>query len=139
MLLDLADELVRFFLRHLAAANHVLHEVARAFDYEAAEPGGCVHDIFHCGGHLASGFQTYLMGLCRHLGDSILDVSPAMTGAPLRGNRCRSVGGDRRGRWLGRFVVLSHHSLLIYVRSALNFGRDRHPIAQKEDLAGKVV
>jgi hypothetical protein len=56
------------------------------------------------------------VGLGRHLGDGILYVGAAVTGAPLWRNRCRAVGwGGRRGRWLGRLFVLSHHTLLMYL------------------------
>jgi hypothetical protein len=122
MLLDLADELVGLFLRHLPAADHILNEVAGAFDHEAAQSGGRVHDIFHCRRHLAAGFQTDLMGLCRHLGDSILDVSSAVPWTSFWRRRRAAVHSYCRCG-LGRFVVLSHHMLLIYLRSAKFEGR----------------
>src|SRR5829696_6377472 len=92
MLLYLANELVRLFLRHLAAAYHILDEIPRAFDDESTQTGSSVDDIFHRCSHLAPGFEADLMRLCRHLGDSVLDVSASVTGAPLGRNRRSTIG-----------------------------------------------
>jgi hypothetical protein len=51
------------------------------------------------------------MRLRRHLGDGVLDVCAAVAGTSF-GRYRRSIGRTR-GSWLGRFVVLSHHTLLI--------------------------
>jgi hypothetical protein len=111
VLFDLTDELVSFFLRHLSATDHVLDEIPGALDHKAGEPGSRVDYIFHGGGHFASGFEAYLMCLCSHFGDGVLDVRAAVAGASFWRYR-RSIGRTR-GSWLGRFVVLSHHTLLI--------------------------
>ena len=115
---DLADQLVRLFLSHLSAAYHILNEVARTFDDESSETGGSVDDVFHRCGHFAAGFETYLMGFCRHLGDSVFDVGAAMTGASAwwnaRGSWRSGCSGSGWRGWLGRFVVLSHRTLLLY-------------------------
>jgi hypothetical protein len=114
MLFDLVDELVGFFLSHLSTAYHILYEVACALDDEPAESGGGIYDVFHGCRHFASGFQADFVGFSRHLGDSVLDVSAAVTGAPFWRDRGCAVDWCGRGRGLGRFIVLSHHSLLIY-------------------------
>src|SRR4051794_26259207 len=74
VLFDLTDELVGFFLCHLTAANHELHEIASAFHDKATESGCGVDDILHGSGHFAARLQADLMCFCRHLGDSVLDV-----------------------------------------------------------------
>ena len=80
---DFAHQFVGFFLRHLAATNHVLEKVARALENESGEAGRGANDILHRGGHLAARLEADLVRLCRHLGDGIFYISPAMTGAPL--------------------------------------------------------
>jgi hypothetical protein len=111
MLFDLTNELVRFLLRHLSPSHHILDEIARTLDNEAAQSGGSIHDIFHGSSHLASSFQTYLMRLCRHLGDSILDVGATVAGTSFWRHRWSALGSGG-GHW--RFLVLSHQTLLIY-------------------------
>jgi hypothetical protein len=114
VLFDLANELVSFFLRHLPTAYHILYQVSGAFDDESAESGCGVYDILHRSGHFASGFEADLMGFRRHFGDSVLDIGSAVAGASLWRDRRCAVGGGSRGSRLGRFFVLSHHTLLIY-------------------------
>ena len=114
MLFDLTDQLVGFFLSHLAAAYHILYQVPRAFDDESAEASGSVHHVFHRRSHFAAGLEADLVSLRRHLGDSVLDVSATVTGAALRRRRRSALDRRSRGRRLGRFFGLSHHMLLMY-------------------------
>jgi len=88
-LFGFADQLVRLVLRHLAATNHVLNEVARAFDGESGQPGGGVDHVFHGRGHLAPGFETDLVGAGGHLGDGVPYILPTMPGTAARGGWCR--------------------------------------------------
>jgi hypothetical protein len=115
MLLDLANELVGLFLRHLPATYHILNEITRTFDDEPAQAGGGVDDILHRCSHFTTSLEADFMRLCRHLGDSILDVGAAVAGTSFWGRRWTTLsrGGGHR-----RFVALSHHTLLIYFRSA---------------------
>jgi hypothetical protein len=96
----LAHELIRLFLRHLSAADHVLHEVARTLDGEGNTAGGRTDDVLHGRRDLTPGFLTDLLRAGRHFGDSIADVGAAMSGG--------ATGRDRSGRrsWIdgsGRF------------------------------------
>ena len=101
--LGFADQLVGLFLRHLAAAHHVLHEVARALDREAGEAGGGADHVLHGGGDLAARFLADQLGALGHLGDRVAHVGATMsrstTGAGAAG--CR-------GRFLG-LLILVHH------------------------------
>ena len=96
MLLDLPDQLVGFFLRHLSATYHILHEIAGAFDYKATQPRGGVHYIFHRRCHLAPRFETDLMRFRRHLGDSIAHVGAAVAWATRGTGSGRGGGGWSR-------------------------------------------
>ena len=82
--LDVAEQLVRFLVAHLAAAHHVLHEVARALDRKPGHAGRGVDDVLHRAGNLAVGFEAELLRLLRHLGDSIANIGPAMAGPASR-------------------------------------------------------
>ncbi len=94
---DFAHQLVGFLLGHLTATNHVLEKIARALEHESGQTSGGANDILHCGGHLAARLQTDLVRLCRHLGDGIFYIGPAMTRAPLgRDQRCAGRAGSSR-------------------------------------------
>ncbi len=91
---DFAHQLVGFLLRHLAAPNHVLEQIARTLEDEAGQSGGGTDDVLHGCGHLAARLQADLVRLRRHLGDGIFYVSSAVAWAPpWRDQRC--AGGAR--------------------------------------------
>src|SRR5438445_504744 len=73
-LLRLANELVGFLLCHLAAAHHVLHEVAGALDGEAGESGGGADDVLHGGGYLASRLLADQLRTLGHFGHRVSHV-----------------------------------------------------------------
>src|SRR5665213_3004600 len=77
-LFRLTHQPVGFVLRHLAATDHVLHEVARAFEREDRKTGGGTDDFFHRRGHLASGLHADLVRLGGHLGHGVAHVGAAM-------------------------------------------------------------
>src|SRR5438105_5909069 len=97
---DFAHQLVGFLLRHLAATDHVLKQIARTLENEAGESGGGADHVLHGGGHFASRLEADLVRLGRHLGDRIFYVGTAVTGAALwrnrRGHRCADGWGGGR-------------------------------------------
>jgi hypothetical protein len=97
--LDFPHELVSFFLRHLSAADHVLQQIARALENESGEACRSSDYVFHGCGHFATGLETDLVGLRRHLSDGIFHVCAAMPGASLRRNRRRRNSADDGRRW----------------------------------------
>jgi len=86
---------IGFFLRHLAAPYHVLHDVASAFDREASQSGGGVDDVLDRLRDLAPGFLTDFLRSERHFGDSVARVRAAVSGGASRDGRLTL----RRGRW----------------------------------------
>ena len=88
-LFGFANQLVGFVLGHLAAADHVLDQVTRAFDGEAREACGGIDDVFHRSRHLAACLETDLVRTSSHLGDGVADVLTAMSGATARRSWCR--------------------------------------------------
>jgi len=87
---DFAHQLVGFLLGHLATTNHVLKKIARALEHESGQASGGANDVLHGSGHLAARLQADLVRLCRHLGDGIFYISPAMTRAPLGRDQWRA-------------------------------------------------
>ena len=82
--LGLADELVRLFLRHLAAAYHVLHEVARALDGESGETGGGADHVLHGRGDLAARLLADQLGPLGHLGHRVAHVGATVSRSAAR-------------------------------------------------------
>ena len=103
-LLGLADQLVRFVLRHLAATNHVLHEVSRALDGETGDACGGADDILHGGRDLRPRFLADQLRALGHLGHRVSCVGGASTNAArTRGTRAGSAA--RRPRGAGEATV----------------------------------
>ena len=99
----LADQLVGLFLRHLPAAHHVLHQVARALDGEPRQPGGGADHVLHGGRNLAASFLTDELRPLGHLGNGVAHVRAAMARSATWGWCGRS------GRHLLGRLVLVHH------------------------------
>ena len=109
-LLGFANQFVGFVLRHLAAADHVLNEVTRAFHRESGQTGRGIDDVFHRGGHLAAGFEAYLVGAGGHFRDGVPDVLASVAGAPTRRRGCRG-GFGRGGFRLGKRRFFRHRGV----------------------------
>ena len=78
-----ADELVRFFLRHLAATDHVLDEVSCAFDCKRGETCRRTDDVAKGAGHLAAGLEADFMGTRGQLRHRVANVLAAMARTAL--------------------------------------------------------
>lgn len=89
MLLDVgrfgfSNKHVGFVGVHLAAANHVMDELASAFNGKRREACRRAHDIAHRAGHTAAGLEADFVRPPRHLGGRIAGVSAAMPRAATR-------------------------------------------------------
>lgn len=76
-LFRLANELVRLVLRHLAAPDHELDEIASALDGEPGDSSRRANDILHGRRDLAPGLLADDLRTLGELGDRITGVRPA--------------------------------------------------------------
>ena len=98
--LGLRDQRIGFVLIHLAAADHVLDQIARAFNREGAQAGCGADHVAHGAGHPAPSFKADLVGTRRHFCSRVPRVGRPVTGAAPRGG-----SGWRRVAFRERFVV----------------------------------
>ena len=100
--LGLSDELVRLLLGHLAAADHVLHEIARALDGKPGQSSGGADHVLHRRGDLAARLLADQLGPLGHFGDRVAHVGATMAGSAARCSWCCGA------RLVGRLIVVHH-------------------------------
>jgi hypothetical protein len=94
------QQLITLVLRHLAAAHHELHEIARAFHREPRQAGGGADHVLHGYCDFAPGLEADFLRAFRELGDRIARIDSAMPGSALHHN-CGGSGRPGLGNdWL---------------------------------------
>ena len=80
----LTDQHFGLFLTHLAAADHVMDEIACTLDSEGADSGRCADHFAHRASHLATCLETDFVCTLGHFGRRVTRICGAVPRASAR-------------------------------------------------------